>query len=155
LGVLVMWVGSECLGVVASVTAISHRKSKAVLATALLALVASCSSGKVDEEIFSLYLNNKDYSELVRSLNNYSMGHGYRVSLETLQGNRPETTAQHILIEGAGVRTLIQSALAEQCIAREGRRDVEYSRRVFDVNLFATSRKAARRTRCRFSTPTP
>lgn len=43
------------------------------------------------------------------------------------------------MVEGAGVRALIQSALAEQCKEREGRRDVEYSHRVFDVNAFSTS----------------
>lgn len=112
---------------------------KAVLGTALLALVVSCSSGKVDEETFSLYMNDKSYSELVRTLKVYSARHGYHVTLETLQGNRPETTAQHIMVEGAGVRALIQSALAEQCKEREGRRDVEYSHRVFDVNAFSTS----------------
>ncbi|MEJ2458403.1 MAG: hypothetical protein P8Y58_09765 [Novosphingobium sp.] len=112
---------------------------KAILGAAFLALVVSCSSGKVDEETFSLYINGKNYSELVRILKVYSARHGYRVTLETLQGNRPETTAQHIMVEGDGVRTLIQSALAEQCKEREGRRDVEYSQRVFDVNAFSTS----------------
>lgn len=112
---------------------------KAVLATALLALVVSCSSGKVHEEIFSLYIGDKNYSDLVRTLQAFSTRHGHRVTLETLQGNRPETTAQHVMVEGDGVQTLVQSALAEQCKEREGRRDVEYSRRVFDVNAFSTS----------------
>ena len=112
---------------------------KAVLGIILLTLVVSCSSGKVDEETFSLYINNKNHSELVRILKAYSARHGYRVTLETLQGIRPETTAQYIMVEGDGVRTLIQSALAEQCKEREGRRDVEYSQRVFDVNAFSTS----------------
>jgi hypothetical protein len=112
---------------------------KVVLGTSLLALVVSCSSGKVDEETFSLYIGDKNYSELVGTLKVYSAKHGYRVTLETLQGNRPETTTQHIMIEGAGVRTLIQSTLAEQCKELEGRRDVEYSQRVFDVNAFSTS----------------
>lgn len=112
---------------------------KALLGTALLATVVSCSSRKVDEETFSLFINGKSYSELVNALRAYSDKHSYRVTLETLQGNRPETTAQHIMVEGDGVRTLVQSALAEQCKAREGRRDVEYSQRVFDVNAFSTS----------------
>lgn len=106
---------------------------------ALLALVVGCSSGKVDEEAFSLYIEGESYNHLVDTLQAYSARHGYRVTLETLQGNRPETTAQHVMIEGHGIRTLIQSALAEQCKEREGRRDVEYSRRVFDVNSFSTS----------------
>jgi hypothetical protein len=111
---------------------------KAVLITALLALMVSCNLN-VDEEIFSLYLNNKSYSELASTLKIYSARHEYRVTLETLKGNSPKTTAQHIMIEGAGVRTLIQSALSEQCKEREGRRDVEFSQRVFDVNAFSTS----------------
>lgn len=112
---------------------------KAALGTALLVTLASCSSGKVDEETFSLYMNGKSYDELVSTLKDYSARQGYHLTSETLQGNRSETTAQHIMVEGAGVRTLVQSALAEQCKAREGRRDVEYSHRVFDVNTFSTS----------------
>lgn len=112
---------------------------KAMLGTVLVAMVASCSSGKVDEEIFSLYINNKNYTELVRSLEAYSASYGYRVTLETLQGDRPKTPAQHIMVEGGGVRILVQSALAEQCQEREGRRDVEYSHKIFDVNVFSTS----------------
>lgn len=112
---------------------------KLIIWTALLPLIASCGPRKVDEERFSLYIDNKSFSELVRVINAYSARHGYHVTLETLQGNRPETTAQHIMVEGDGVRTLVQSALAEQCKEREGRRDVEYSHRVFDVNAFSTS----------------
>ena len=112
---------------------------KALLGTALVVQVMSCSSSKVEEETFSLYMNDKSYIELVRALKDYSARHGYRVTSETLQGNRPETTAQHIMVEGDGVRTLIQSALAEQCKEREGRRDIEYSQKVFDVNAFSTS----------------
>lgn len=112
---------------------------KAALGAVMLAMVTSCSSGKVDEETFFLYLNNKSYNELVGTLRGYSASHGYHVTLETLQGNRPQTTAQHIMVEGGGVRTLVQNALTEQCKAREGRRDVEYSQKVFDVNAFSTS----------------
>lgn len=59
---------------------------RAVLGAALLALVASCSFGKVDEETFSLYVDDKSYSELVRTLKVYSAKHGYHVTLELLQG---------------------------------------------------------------------
>jgi hypothetical protein len=117
---------------------------RAIMGATLLAMVAGCSSGKVNEEVFSLYVNGRSYGELVSALRAYSDQHGYRVTLETLQGNRPETTAQHIMVEGDGVRTLVQSALAEQCKAREGRRDVEYSQKVFDVNAFSTSYFASR-----------
>lgn len=41
---------------------------KAVLGMALLALVVSCSSGKVHEQTFSLYIGDKNYSELVGTL---------------------------------------------------------------------------------------
>lgn len=115
------------------------RLRKVILWAALLPLIASCSPRKVDEERFSLYMDNKGFDELVHVLNSYSDRRGYRVTLETLQGNRPETTAQHIMVEGDGIRTLVQSALVEQCKEREGRRDVEYSHRVFDVNAFSTS----------------
>ncbi|MFN3818963.1 hypothetical protein [Blastomonas sp.] len=110
-----------------------------IILTALLPLIASCGPREVDEERFSLYMENKNFSDLVRVINEYSSRHGYHVTLETLQGNRPETTAQHIMVEGDGMRTLVQSALAEQCKEREGRRDVEYSHRIFDVNAFSTS----------------
>ena len=112
---------------------------KAVIGTALLATVVSCSSRKVDEDVFSVYIYGRGYGDLVSTIRAYSDKHGYRVTLETLQGYRLETTAQHMMVEGDGVRTLIQSALAEQCKAREGRRDVEYSQKVFDVNAFSTS----------------
>lgn len=112
---------------------------KLVLGTALLTLVTSCSSDKVHEETFSLYMNGRTYSDIVSTLKGYSAKHGYRVTMETLKGNRPESTAQQIMVEGAGVRMLLQSALAEKCKEREGRRDVEYSRQVFDVNAFSTS----------------
>lgn len=112
---------------------------KAALGLVLLALVAGCSSSKTNEEIFSLYLDHKTYDELVRVLRTYSARHGYRVTNEIVHGNRPETTAQHVMVEGGGVRILIQSALAERCKEREGRRDVEYSSKIFDVNVFASS----------------
>lgn len=113
--------------------------AKVVLGTALLVLTLGCGAGKVDDETFSIYIDDRNYDELVRSLQTYSARHGYRVTSETLQGNRPGTTAQHIMVEGKGVRTLVQSALAEKCDEREGRRDVGYSSRVFDVNSFSTS----------------
>lgn len=118
---------------------VRNHSLKAMLGTALLASLMSCSSFKVNEKAFLLYVNGKSYSELVRTLRAYSERHGYRVTSEKLHGDRPETTAQHIMVEGDKVRTLIQSALAEQCEEREGRRDVEYSQRVFDVNAFSTS----------------
>ena len=112
---------------------------RAMIACVSLALLANCSVGSVDEERFSLYLNNKSYNELVRALQYYSAVHGYHVTVETLQGNRPETTRQQIMVEGNGMRALVQSALAEKCQGREGRRDVEFSQRVFDANVFSTS----------------
>jgi len=102
-------------------------------------ILSGCGSNTVDEEIFSLYINEKSYGELVSALQSYSSKQGYHVTRETLSGLSPETTAQHIMIEGHGIRVLFQSALAEQCREREGRRDVEYSHRVFDVNAFSTS----------------
>ncbi len=45
---------------------------KLVLWTALLPLIASCGQGEVDEERFSLYMDNKSFSELVRVVNSYS-----------------------------------------------------------------------------------
>lgn len=104
-----------------------------------LSILSNCSSDKVDEEIFSLYLGDKGYEELVSALQSYSSRQGYHVTRETLTGPSPEATAHQIMIEGHGVRALFQSALAEQCQEREGRRDVEYSNRVFDVNAFSTS----------------
>jgi hypothetical protein len=112
---------------------------KATIGLVLLALLASCGSGKVDEEKFSLYIGDKSYDELVSALQSYSSKQGYHVTMETLAGPNPETTARHIMVEGDGMRVLFQSALAEQCKEREGRRDVEYSHRVFDVNAFTTS----------------
>lgn len=112
---------------------------KVAITTLIFFLAANCSSEKVYEKTFSLYLNDKKYSELLHSMQAYAAKHTYYVTSETIQGNRIETTAQHIMVEGDGIRTLLQSALAEQCEEREGRRDVEYSSRVFDVNVFSTT----------------
>lgn len=113
--------------------------STIALAVILPALLSSCSFSRVNEETFFIYIGTKPYHELVKSLQDYAIKHGYRITLETLQGDRAETTAQHIMVEGDGVRTLVQSSLAEQCEEREGMRDVEYSLRLFDANAFSTS----------------
>lgn len=115
------------------------RVFKAIFAIASLSAVASCGSNKVDEEIFSLYIGDKGYSELASTVQSYSTKQGYHVTKETLNGTSPEATAYHIMMDGHGIRVLFQSALAEQCKEREGRREVEYSQRIFDVNAFSTS----------------
>ena len=122
-----------------SIAATKGGRFKAVLGIILPALLASCGSSNSDEKTFSLYLNGKSYSELVQTLKLYSTKNGYTIARETLPGNRAETTAQHIMLEGGGMRVLLQNALAEQCKEREGRRNVEYSLKVFDVNAFPTS----------------
>ncbi len=106
---------------------------------ALLSLLTSCRAGKVDEEVFSLYIGNESYAELVSALHSYSSQQGYDLTTKTLTGVSPETTSHYIMVEENGVRFLIQSALAEQCKEQESRRDVKYSQRVFDVNAFSTS----------------
>jgi hypothetical protein len=105
----------------------------------LLILLSSCSLCKADEETFSLFLNGKSYDTLVSTLQTYSLRRDYHVASEVLVGTSPENTSRHIMLDGNGVRFLIQSALAEQCEEREGRRDVEYSLKVFDVNALSTS----------------
>jgi hypothetical protein len=118
---------------------VRRRILRELLFPILFTLLLSCSSGKADEETFSLYLNNKSYVALISTMQTYSLNRGYRVTFETLIGASPENTSRHIMLDGSGVRFLIQSALAEQCKEREGRRDVEYSSKVFDVNAFSTS----------------
>lgn len=105
----------------------------------LIGLLTGCGSRKVDEETASLYLSNASYDDLVSVLQDYSSKNNYEMVTQTLPGARPETTAQQIMLNGNGIRVLLQSALADQCEEREGRRDVEYSSRVFDVDAFVTS----------------
>lgn len=116
-----------------------RRFRRAALGIALLALLTNCGPGKANEEKFSLYIANKTYDELLSTLQAFSMRGGYHVTANTLNGATPATTARQVMVEGSGTRILIQSALAEQCKGREGRRDVEYSPKVFDVNAFSTS----------------
>jgi len=104
----------------------------------LVAALVSCNTGTVDEETFSLYLNERGYDELLSTMHSYALRHDYHVTEEVLNGTSPSNTSRLIMLEGGGIRVLIQSALAEQCEEREGRRDVEYSNRVFDVNAFST-----------------
>lgn len=113
--------------------------TRAVFCTVFLVMLLSCNFRKANDENFSIYLGKRNFRELVQIINNHSARHGFRVTIETLEGKRPETTAQQIMVERSGMRVLIQSALAEQCSEQEGRRDVEYSHSVFDVNAFSTS----------------
>lgn len=122
-----------------NIATVRCRLYKITVSVFLLALLASCGLGKVNEETFSLYIDNKNYQALVSTLQVYSSRNSYHVTLETLAANSSENTSRHIMLEGNGIRFLIQSALAEQCVEREGRRDVEYSQKVFDVNAFSTA----------------
>ena len=116
-----------------------RRLSRTAIFAVLLTMLASCNSKKEQEETFSLYINGKSYGELTAILKGYALRHGYNLTLEELPKGVPANRSRHVMIEGNGSRTLIQSALTEQCQAREGRREVEYSRNVFDVNVFTIS----------------
>lgn len=61
------------------------------------------------------------------------------MSISHMPGPSPSSTSSVLVSDGNGVRVLVQNALLEQCEEKEGRRDVEYSHNVFDVNLFSTS----------------
>ncbi len=110
-----------------------------MISVSLLTILASCSAEKVNEETFSLYLNGRSYDELIESLKIYASGRDYYLTSENLSGRSSENLSRHIMLRGNDTRFLIQSALSEQCEEREGRREVAYSRRVFDVNIFSTS----------------
>jgi hypothetical protein len=119
--------------------AIKNRLIIKIIISILLLALANCNYEKIHEKTFSLYLDKKSYRELMNFLQAYSLKYRYDIKSESLTGDRPETSSERIMLERNETHVLIQSALAEQCSEREGRRDVEYSRRVFDVNAFSTS----------------
>jgi hypothetical protein len=115
------------------------RLGMAAIAIAVLTLLASCSLNQVSGENFSLYLNGKSHEELIFNLRRYATAHNYHITSQTFPGTSHSNLSHHIMLEGGGASFLIESALAEQCKEGEGRREVVYSRRVFDVTVYSTS----------------
>lgn len=112
------------------------------LATVLLPvslLLPSCMPMNVREETFSLVLNGHNYSDLVSSVETFSRDNQMSMSVSHMPGSSPSSTSSDLVSDGNGIRILVQNALLEQCEEKEGRRDVEYSHNVFDVNVFSTS----------------
>lgn len=98
-----------------------------------------CTSGAVPQQNFSVYSGEKSFSEVISVISDFASKHGYTVHQQIESDSSTSTTSRHVMLEGDGVRVLFVSALMEQCKEKEGRRDVEYSPRVFDVSVFSTS----------------
>ena len=103
------------------------RQVKVMLGGPILLALASCSAGAVHEDTFTLYLNGRSVSDLMKAADAVADQQGYELTQQTYQTGGPKTVNHNLLLEGQDIRSLIQSALAEKCIAREGRRDVEFS----------------------------
>ncbi len=104
------------------------------------AFLLGCTSNAPPQQNFSLYSGGKSFNEMIAVLSDFASANGFAVHHKTFAGPNRSTTSEAVMLEGKGVRVLIQSALMEKCEEREGRRDVEYSSRVFDVSVFSTSR---------------
>lgn len=102
-------------------------------------LLPSCMPTNVKEKTFSLVLNGHTYRDLISSVETFSRDNQMSMSISHMPGPSPSSTSSVLVSDGNGVRVLVQNALLEQCEEKEGRRDVEYSHNVFDVNLFSTS----------------
>ena len=103
------------------------RQVKVMLGGAILLALGSCSARAVHEDTFTLYLSGRTVSDLMKAADAVADQQGYELTQQTYQTGGPKTVNHNLLLEGQDIRSLIQSALAEKCIAREGRRDVEFS----------------------------
>jgi hypothetical protein len=112
---------------------------RAMICAVLFMGLTCCNTAQAMQEGFSLYLNNRSYDALITRLRNYSSEHGYYLTSQSFSGSTPSSLSRHIMLEGSDIRFLLESALVEQCEEREGRREVAYSDRVFDVTVMSTS----------------
>jgi hypothetical protein len=108
-------------------------------ASACPALLLGCTLDAPAQQHFSLYSEGRSFNQMIAALSDFASANGYVVHHQTFVGPSKAATSEAAMLEGQGVRVLIQSALMEACEEREGRRDVEYSSRVFDVDVFSTS----------------
>lgn len=114
------------------------RLKRSFLTLAASLSVQGCAPGQPAQRNFSFSSAGKSLKEVSNALSAFASANGYALHHQTLAGPSRAATSEQWMLEGNGIRMVVLSALMETCQAKEGRRDVEYSTRVFDVSVFST-----------------
>lgn len=103
------------------------------------AVLLGCTFSAPPQKDFFLYSESKSLKEVFAILSSLASANGYSFHHQSFFGPSNTTTSHTFMLNGKGVQVNVQSALMEQCEDKEGRRDIEFSSRVFDVSVFSTS----------------